>query len=134
MEDWLNLINAEKEKDLMALETATNIPEVKDVIVKPDSAKNHLTNQATTIRFCRRIDTDILRQFFQLIYWLSDYAVCILFISALVLLFLGLESLLPNGRPLGLLGGGRIPDSRSAASLSNVLLFFLPGGRPRRFC
>ena len=34
MEDWLNLINAEKEKDLMALETATNIPEVKDVIVK----------------------------------------------------------------------------------------------------
>ena len=34
MEDWLNLINAEKEKDLMALESATKIPEVKDVIVK----------------------------------------------------------------------------------------------------
>ena len=34
MEDWLNLINAEKEKDLMALETATKIPEIKDVIVK----------------------------------------------------------------------------------------------------
>ena len=34
VEDWLNLINAEKKEDLMALEMSTNIPEVKDVIVK----------------------------------------------------------------------------------------------------
>ena len=34
MEDWLNLINAEKKEDLMALEMSTKIPEVKDVIVK----------------------------------------------------------------------------------------------------
>ena len=34
VEDWLNLINAEKKEDLMALELSTNIPEVKDVIVK----------------------------------------------------------------------------------------------------
>ena len=34
VEDWLNLINAEKKEDLMALEMSTKIPEVKDVIVK----------------------------------------------------------------------------------------------------
>ena len=34
VEDWLNLINAEKKEELMALELSTNIPEVKDVIVK----------------------------------------------------------------------------------------------------
>ena len=34
VEDWLNFINAEKKEDLMALELSTNIPEVKDVIVK----------------------------------------------------------------------------------------------------
>ena len=34
MEDWLNLINAEKKEDLMALEMSTKISEVKDVIVK----------------------------------------------------------------------------------------------------
>lgn len=34
MEDWLNLINAEKEADLMALEVKTKIPEVKEVICR----------------------------------------------------------------------------------------------------
>ena len=34
VEDWLNLINAEKKEDLMALEMSTKIPEVKEVIVK----------------------------------------------------------------------------------------------------
>ena len=34
VEDWLKLINAEKEEELMALEMSTKIPEVKDVIVK----------------------------------------------------------------------------------------------------
>ena len=33
MEDWLNLINAETEGDLMAIQNTTNIPEVKDTIV-----------------------------------------------------------------------------------------------------
>lgn len=33
MEDWLNLINAETEGDLMALQQTTTIPEVKDTIV-----------------------------------------------------------------------------------------------------
>ena len=34
MEDWLNLINAETEGDLMALQSTTNIPEVQNTIVK----------------------------------------------------------------------------------------------------
>ena len=33
MEDWLNLINAETEGDLMAIQQTTQIPEVKDTIV-----------------------------------------------------------------------------------------------------
>ena len=33
MEDWLNLINAETEGDLMAIQKSTNIQEVKDTIV-----------------------------------------------------------------------------------------------------
>ena len=33
MEDWLNLINAETEGDLMAIQQATTIPEVQDTIV-----------------------------------------------------------------------------------------------------
>ena len=33
MEDWLNLINAETEGDLMEIQDSTNIPEVKDTIV-----------------------------------------------------------------------------------------------------
>lgn len=33
MEDWLNLINAETEGDLMAIQQSTTIPEVKDTIV-----------------------------------------------------------------------------------------------------
>ena len=33
MEDWLNLINAETEGDLMAIQNTTSIPEVKDTIV-----------------------------------------------------------------------------------------------------
>lgn len=33
MEDWLNLINAETEGELMAIQQNTNIPEVKDTIV-----------------------------------------------------------------------------------------------------
>lgn len=33
MEDWLNLINAETEGDLMAIQQTTTIPEVKDTIV-----------------------------------------------------------------------------------------------------
>ena len=33
MEDWLNLINAETEGDLMAIQQTTKIPEVKDTIV-----------------------------------------------------------------------------------------------------
>ena len=33
MEDWLNLINAETEGDLMAIQQTKQIPEVKDTIV-----------------------------------------------------------------------------------------------------
>ena len=33
MEDWLNLINAETEGDLMAIQQTTQIPEAKDTIV-----------------------------------------------------------------------------------------------------
>ena len=33
MEDWLNLINAETEGDLMAIQQTTQIPEVKDTII-----------------------------------------------------------------------------------------------------
>lgn len=33
MEDWLNLINAETEVELMSIQQATNIPEIKDTIV-----------------------------------------------------------------------------------------------------
>lgn len=33
MEDWLNLINAETEGDLMAIQQITQIPEVRDTIV-----------------------------------------------------------------------------------------------------
>ena len=33
MEDWLNLINAETEGDLMAIQQTTEIPEVQDTIV-----------------------------------------------------------------------------------------------------
>ena len=33
MEDWLNLINAETEDDLMAIQQNTNIPEIRDTIV-----------------------------------------------------------------------------------------------------
>ena len=33
MEDWLQLIDAETEGDLMAIQDTTNIPEVKDTIV-----------------------------------------------------------------------------------------------------
>ncbi len=32
MEDWLNLINAETEGDLMAIQQTTTIPEVQDTI------------------------------------------------------------------------------------------------------
>ena len=32
MEDWLNLINAETEGDLMDIEETTDIPEIKDTI------------------------------------------------------------------------------------------------------
>ena len=33
MEDWLNLINAETEGDLMAIQESSTIPEVQDTIV-----------------------------------------------------------------------------------------------------
>ncbi len=32
MEDWLNLINAETEGELMELETTTRIKEVRDIV------------------------------------------------------------------------------------------------------
>ena len=55
MEDWLNLINAETEGDLMAIQQTTQIPEVKDTIVMlRQLSEKRLHDEATALGSARR--------------------------------------------------------------------------------
>lgn len=75
MEDWLNLINAETEGDLMAIQQTTQIPEVKDTIVmlrqlsadeqvrmEAHYREKRLHDEATALGSARREERDAIAE------------------------------------------------------------------------